>query len=127
LDPKFERFYQTHAGHFLDVIEGSYLRKLVDGRISKDDFVHAMTDYVFSHHSGSQGRQRTLEARHIARHVGAMLTGFRRMERRKPPETVSMREIMDWAYGFEGQRSELAKVLRDVLDKPGRKDASRKS
>jgi len=111
LDPKFELFYATHKGHFLDVIETSYLQKLVDGRISKDDFVHAMTDYVFSHHSGSQGHQRNLEARHIARHVGAMLEAFRRMEKRKPPETGSGREMMDWAYSLEGQDSQLAKAL----------------
>ena len=126
-DPKFERFYQTHKGHFLDVIETSYLQKLVDGRISKDDFVHAMANYVSSHHSGSQGPQRNLEARHITKHVSAMLAFFRQMRKRKPPETVSARGIMDWAYGLEGQHSQLAKALRDVLDKPDRKDAPRKN
>jgi hypothetical protein len=109
------------------VIETSYLQKLVDGRISKDDFVHAMANYVSSHHSGSQGRQRNLEARHITRHVSAMLAAFRRMKERKPPETVSMKGIMDWAYGLEGQRSQMARVLREVLDKPDRKESARKT
>jgi hypothetical protein len=72
-DPRFERYYQKHGISFLDVIERSYLGKLNSGSISRADFYRTMRSYVTSHSSGSQGRQRRLEADHIVSHVLAQL------------------------------------------------------
>jgi len=71
--PRFERYYQKHGISFLDVIERSYLGKLNSGSISRTDFYRAMRSYVTSRSSGSQGRQRRVEADHIVSHVLALL------------------------------------------------------
>ncbi len=72
-DPKFERYYRKHLTFFLDEIERSYLRKLLAGTISKDDFSLAMKDYVHSHRAGSEEEKREDEADHIEYHVLAQL------------------------------------------------------
>jgi hypothetical protein len=119
-DPRFARYYAAHRSiNFLDEIERSYLRKLVAGQISLDDFFDAMKDYINAHNSGSQGSRRESEAEHIVHHILAQLVQNLRLGRREKEKSPKTESDAERRRRYAEGPSALESAVRDVTKTDG--------
>jgi len=119
-DPRFARYYAAHRSiNFLDEIERSYLRKLVAGQISLDDFFDAMKDYINAHNSGSQGSRRESEAEHIVHHILAQLVQNLRLGRREKEKSPKTEADAERRRRYAEGPSALESAVRDVTKTDG--------